>query len=66
VATSSGETPDHIKRMQQELFYVLSEARCREELRLVETNAQEVRTRYFEGLESTDVGSWPFIIGLAD
>ncbi|MGA9099558.1 MAG: DNA polymerase I, partial [Methanotrichaceae archaeon] len=56
VATRKGDTPEYIKKMQQELFEVLAEAKSLEELCLVEPKAQEVRRRYFEGLEDADVG----------
>ncbi len=55
VMARKGDTPKYIKRMQQELFEVLSEARRLEELRLVEPKDQDVRRRYFEGLENADV-----------
>jgi len=33
---SKGDTPEYVRRMQQELFEVLGQARCREELHDVE------------------------------
>lgn len=56
VATRKGDTPEYIKRMQQELFDALAKAKSRAELRLIEPEVQEVRRRYFEALEDADVG----------
>lgn len=56
VMARKGDTPEYIKRMQQELFEILAEAKSMEELHLIEPKAQEVRRRYFEGLENVDVG----------
>lgn len=41
-----GDTPEYVRRMQQELFEVLGEARTLEELRWLEPKAQAVRRRY--------------------
>jgi DNA polymerase I len=55
VAARRRDTPEYIKRMQQELFEVLAQARSLEELHRLEPKAQEVRRKYFEGLEDADV-----------
>jgi DNA polymerase I len=55
VMARKGDTPEYIKKMQQELFEVLAEAKSLEELRLIEPKAQEVRRIYFKGLGDADV-----------
>ncbi len=55
VMARKGDTPEYIRRMQQELFDVLGEARSREELRRVEPKAQEVYRRYVDGMAEVDV-----------
>jgi DNA polymerase, archaea type len=49
------DTPEYVRRMQHELFEVLAQARSKEELRIVELEAQEVRERYMMGLKDADV-----------
>jgi DNA polymerase I len=61
VMARKGDTPEYVRRMQQELFEVLGEARSLEELRRIEPKAQEVRRRYVAELEQADVRSWQFI-----
>jgi len=55
VMARKGDTPEYVRRMQQELFEVLAEARSLEELRRIEPKAQEVRKRYMEELREADV-----------
>jgi DNA polymerase, archaea type len=55
VMARKGDTPEYVRRMQQDLFDVLAKARSREELRRIEPMAQEVRKRYMLELESADV-----------
>jgi len=50
-----GDTPEYVRKMQLELFDVLSKAISRKELREVEPEAQEVREKYMQGLEDADV-----------
>jgi DNA polymerase elongation subunit (family B) len=50
-----GDTPEYIRRMQQDLFDVLAKARSREELRKIEPMAKEVREKYMRELEDADV-----------
>lgn len=56
VAARRGDTPEYVRRMQQELFDVLAEAKNLEELPWLQPKALEIRRRYVEGLESVDVG----------
>ena len=55
VMARKGDTPEYVRRMQQDLFEVLAKARSREELRSIEPMAQEVRERYMHELEDADV-----------
>lgn len=55
VMARKGDTPEYVRRMQQELFEVLGEARSREELRKIEPKALEVRGRYMDELMEVDV-----------
>ena len=55
VMARKGDTPEYVRRMQQELFKVLAEARSLEELRRIEPKAQEIRKRYVEELGEADV-----------
>ena len=54
VMARKGDTPEYVRKMQQELFDVLSKAKSRKELREVEPDAQEVREKYMLGLEDAD------------
>jgi DNA polymerase I len=55
VMARKGDTPEYVRRMQQELFDVLAGAKSRDELRIVEPMAQEVHERYMNGIEDVDV-----------
>jgi DNA polymerase, archaea type len=55
VMARKGDTPEYARKMQGELFDVLSKAKSRKELREVEPDAQEVRERYMLGLENADI-----------
>ncbi len=55
VMVRKGDTPEYIRRMQQELFDCLGEARSRKELVRIEPKAQEVYWRYRDGLVDADV-----------
>ena len=50
-----GDTPEYVRRMQQELFDVMAKARRMDELRMIEPMAQEVRAKYMDGLNNVDV-----------
>jgi DNA polymerase I len=50
------DTPEYVKRMQQELFQLLAEARNLEGLRRLEARALEIRHRYSQGLKSAGAG----------
>jgi DNA polymerase I len=54
VMARKGDTPEYVRKMQQELFEVLAKARSRKELREVEPEAKEVRAKYMLGLEDAD------------
>jgi DNA polymerase, archaea type len=55
VMASKGDTPEYVHRMQQELFDVLAKARSKDELRVIEPMAREVREKYMQELEDADV-----------
>jgi DNA polymerase, archaea type len=62
VMARKGDTPEYVRRMQQDLFDVLAKARSREELRKIGPMVQEVRAKYMRELGSADV-SLLFIAG---
>ena len=49
------DTPEYVRRMQQELFEVLGQARSREELQGIEPRAREIARSYIDGLEGAEV-----------
>jgi DNA polymerase I len=55
VIACKGDTPEYVRRMQQELFEFLAQARGKAELRIVEPKAQKVRDRYMQELVGADV-----------
>jgi len=55
VMARKGDTPEYVRRMQQELFEVLAQARSQEELRRIKPKAQGVHMRYRDQLEQADV-----------
>jgi DNA polymerase I len=55
VMARKGDTPEYVRRMQQELFDVLAKARSLDELRMIEPMAREVREKYMLELEDADV-----------
>ena len=55
VMARKGDTPEYVRRMQQELFEILAGARSREELHRIEPKAQEVRRRYMDELGEAEV-----------
>lgn len=55
VMARKGDTPEYVRRMQQDLFDVLAKAKSRKELREVEQDAQEVRDKYMLRLGDADV-----------
>jgi DNA polymerase elongation subunit (family B) len=50
------DTPEYVKKMQEELFGLLAEARNLGEIRGLEGRAEEIRRRYSQGLESAGAG----------
>lgn len=54
VAARKGDTPEYIKRMQEEQFECLCEAKSLEELRWVEPRARGIYKKYRDGLENAD------------
>jgi DNA polymerase, archaea type len=55
VMARKGNTPGYVRRMQQELFEVLTHARGKAELHIVEPLAQAIRDRYMQELVGADV-----------
>ncbi len=55
VMARKGDTPEYVRRMQQELFETLANARSREELKRIVLKAREVRRRYMDGLGGANV-----------
>jgi DNA polymerase I len=55
VAARKGDTPEYVQRMQRDLFEVLAGARSREELQMVEPDAEEVRAKYMRELVDADI-----------
>jgi DNA polymerase I len=55
VMARKGDTPEYVRRMQQELFDCLAEARSQEVLCRVEPKAHEIYGRYRDGLVDVDV-----------
>jgi DNA polymerase I len=55
VMARKGDTPEYVRRMQQDLFDVLAKARSLDELRIIEPMAQEVREKCMQELEDADV-----------
>ena len=55
VMARKGDTPEYVRRMQQELFDVLAKARSMDELREIEPMARKVREKYIQELEDADV-----------
>jgi DNA polymerase, archaea type len=55
VMARKGDTPEYVRRMQQELFDVLAKTRSLEELQMIAPIAREVRERYMLELEDADV-----------
>ena len=54
VMARKGDTPEYVRRMQQELFDVMAKARSTDELRMIKPMAQEVRAKYMDGLRNVD------------
>jgi DNA polymerase, archaea type len=55
VMARKGDTPEYVRRMQQDLFDVLAKARSLDELQMIAPMAREVREKYLRELEGTDV-----------
>jgi DNA polymerase I len=55
VMDRKGDTPEYVRRIQQDLFDVLAKARGKDELRIIEPMAREVREKYMLELEDADV-----------
>ena len=55
VMARKGDTPEYVRKMQQELFDVLSKAKSRKELREVEPEALKVREKSMLGLDDVDI-----------
>jgi hypothetical protein len=50
VLAHKGDTPEHARRMQQDLFNVLPKVRCLYELNMIEPVTREVREKYLREL----------------
>jgi DNA polymerase I len=50
-----GDTPEYVKKMQQEVFQVFAEARSLEELRGIEPKARQINRKYLDELGGADV-----------
>jgi DNA polymerase I len=55
VMIRKGDTPEYVRRMQQDLFDVLAKARSKDEFRMIEPMAKEVREKYMQELADADV-----------
>jgi DNA polymerase I len=55
VMARKGDTPEYVRRMQLELFDVLSKARSQDGIREAQPLLEEVRKKYMQGLDSADV-----------
>jgi DNA polymerase, archaea type len=55
VMARKGDTPEYARRMQQDLFDILAQARGLDELRMIEPVAREVREKYIRELEDANV-----------
>jgi DNA polymerase I len=55
VMARKGDTPEYVRRMQQEIFDCLADARSLEELSGIQPKAQEIRRRYLDKLGDADV-----------
>jgi DNA polymerase I len=55
VMARKGDMPEYVRKMQQDVFEVLSRARNREDLCRIAPKAREVRRRYVDMLEQADI-----------
>jgi DNA polymerase, archaea type len=55
VMARKGDTPEYVRRMQQDLFDVLAKARSLDELQMIAPLAKEVHEKYICELEDADV-----------
>jgi len=55
VMARKGDTPEYVRRMQQDLFDVLAKMRSLDELRMRQPIAREVYKKYMRELEDADV-----------
>jgi len=55
VMARKGDTPEYVNRMQQEVFGVLAEARCLEELQKLQPKALKIYLRYVEELDGAEI-----------
>jgi DNA polymerase, archaea type len=60
VMARKGDTPEYVRRMQQELFDVLCKACSQEELRETQPLVQDVHDKYILGLDGADVRELAF------
>jgi len=50
-----GDTPEYVRRMQQDLFDILAKAKSLDELRMIEPIAREVCRKYMQEIEDADL-----------
>ena len=55
VVGRKGDTPEYVRRMQEELFDVLGKGRSKDELHVIKLLAQDVHAKYMVGLRNADV-----------
>jgi DNA polymerase, archaea type len=55
VMARKGDTPEYVRRMQQDLFDVLAKMRSLDQLRMIQPMAREVYKKYMRELEDADV-----------
>jgi len=55
VMARKGDTPEYVRRMQEEIFGLLAEAKSKEGLRKIEPKARNIAKRYMADLAEADV-----------
>ena len=55
VMARRGDTPEYVRRMQQEIFELLAGTSSREEILRAEPQARQIHEKYLDGLKNADV-----------
>ena len=55
VMARRGDTPEYVRRMQQEIFELLAGTSSREEILRAESQARQIHEKYLDGLKDADV-----------